>query len=176
MRFNKSMVAGVCFLSFGSVSGANMPNELMPISMLTAPAAEPFDVTLGWSWEQEPADAGTNGGKAVAFNVHWGPASRFYTNSSLVSNTQAVVTLYSGAEYHLAVTAISDLGLESDYSQELVIRDEPPFTNWITTITCTLQVTNSALPAKFYLLFESDDLRTWKPALDAAATCTKTNW
>ena len=69
-------------------------------------------VTLAWNANSETNLAG--------YKLHYGTASRAYTNVSNLGNVlSASVTLLEGSTYYFAVTAVNTLGVESDYSQEV---------------------------------------------------------
>ena len=77
-----------------------------------------LSITLGWNANTETNLAG--------YKLHYGPASRTYTNSIAVGNvtTYTVTNLANGVPFYFAVTAVNTLELESDYSNE--VAHEPP--------------------------------------------------
>lgn len=71
-------------------------------------------VTLAWNANSETNLAG--------YRLYWGPSTRNYTNRNVVlaPTTQNVVSnLAAGSTTFFAVTAYTDDGLESDYSDEV---------------------------------------------------------
>jgi hypothetical protein len=84
------------------------------VAALTASAQAQSSVTLAWN-----PDAGTN---IAAYKIYYGVASRTYTNTNNVGNvTNATISsLIGGTVYYFAATAVDTLGLESDYSAEVV--------------------------------------------------------
>ncbi len=69
------------------------------------------NVTLAWDANSETNLAG--------YRLHYGVASRTYTNVSNLGNVLTTsVTLLEGNTYFFAVTAVNTLGVESDYSAE----------------------------------------------------------
>jgi len=74
-------------------------------------AAVADDVRLEWDPNPEPG---------MRYVLHWGPASRNYTNSVTVSNTTATISnIVIGARYFVALTAIDTNGLQSAFSDEV---------------------------------------------------------
>jgi len=71
-------------------------------------------LTLAWNPSSDSAVAG--------YHLHWGGASRTYTNSVDVGNvtSNAVSGLTAGATNFFAVTAYDTNGLESDFSNEIM--------------------------------------------------------
>ena len=113
-------------------------------------------VTFGWSPNSEPNVAG--------YRIHYGVASRVYTQVLDVDNvTQATVSnLVAGTTYYFALTAYNVLGLQSDYTPELV---------YTVPLTARLRI-QMALPkqtvltvsgpaGRSYTVQASPDLRTW---------------
>src|SRR5690348_7433045 len=71
----------------------------------------------------------------VGYEIYYGPASRTYTNHITLTGsvTNATITgLVEGATYYFAATALSQAGLESDFSGEVVYQ--------VPTTTATLLV------------------------------------
>jgi hypothetical protein len=72
-------------------------------------------VTVGWDANQEA--------NVTGYNVYYGVLSRTYTNIAFVSgiaNTTCTISnLLGNVMYYLAVTATNNIGLESDYSNEV---------------------------------------------------------
>ena len=77
--------------------------------------AQKASVTLTWDPNTE-ADLG-------GYRIYWGASSRAYTNllDSGRLTTNKVANLLDGRTYYFAVTAYNTNGLESDYSNEVVI-------------------------------------------------------
>ncbi len=80
--------------------------------LLTSPSLAASSVTLAWN-----PSSGTN---IAGYRIHYGGASRTYTNMvSVGSATSATVSnLSSGGTYYFAATAYDTSGIESDYSNE----------------------------------------------------------
>lgn len=83
---------------------------------LTVPglsSALALSVTLGWDLSPDPTAAG--------YNVYYGVASRVYTNTVTVGNTNYVTisNLVGGTTYYFAATTYNVAGLESDFSTEV---------------------------------------------------------
>ena len=73
-------------------------------------------VTLCWDSSTDP--------DVTAYNVYWGGAPGTYTNhvsvTSAFTNAATITELTEGATYYFAATAKDILGLESDFSNEVV--------------------------------------------------------
>ena len=80
---------------------------------LSASNAPPQSVTL--AWDPSPAT------EAVNYNVYYGTASRAYTHvvAAGTNTTVTISNLLASITYYFAVTAVSNSGLESDYSMEV---------------------------------------------------------
>jgi hypothetical protein len=93
---------------------------LCVLSGLTAGAES--TVTLAWD-----RVADTN---VVGYRVHYGVASRTYTNAIQVGNltTNRVTGLVENVRYYLAVTACDAQGVESDFSNEVTFTPGPGVT------------------------------------------------
>lgn len=57
----------------------------------------------------------------VGYTIYYGTASRTYTNTVTLGNVTngAVTGLQPGITYYFAVTALNDIGLESEFSNEV---------------------------------------------------------
>jgi hypothetical protein len=94
--------------------------------------------TVTLAWDPSP---GTN---IAGYNIYYGGATRDYTNTITVLNTNEVqvTNLVSGTTYFFAATAFDFQGLESDYSDEvstaLGISNQPPAISAISNMIVTL--------------------------------------
>lgn len=80
--------------------------------------------TIAWQPPTQNTD-GTAVGALASYKIHYGPASRGYTNVVMVSNpglTRYVVENLVPGTYYIAMTAVTADGLESDHSDETVAR------------------------------------------------------
>ncbi len=123
---------------FATTAGRGKPAAL--ISLLAALAVPgpsrtlaEESVTLGWT---PPPDTNVTG-----YYVHYGLASRTYTNA-VAAGTETNVTVFGLAEgttYYFAATCYNDLGLESDYSNEVSYTvpgaNQPPTLNALSGLT-----------------------------------------
>jgi hypothetical protein len=77
------------------------------------PATAARNVTLAWDASPSPG--------VVAYRVYHGVASRSYTNQVTAGNTTSgtLSNLVEGTTYFFAATAVNDLGVESEFSEEL---------------------------------------------------------
>lgn len=95
---------------------------LMLSALCALGATNTCSVTL--AWDQSP-DSSVTG-----YNIYWGVASRSYTNHNSVggiTNTLTTITnLLKTVPYYFAATCTNSLGLESDYSVEVVWAYSPP--------------------------------------------------
>lgn len=132
----------------GQVSGTPAPAEVGTSGPITITVSDgrlstslaPFTITVSSSggivgegarsatiaWQ--PPTQNTEGGAVGAlasYKIHYGPASRGYTNVVTVNNpglTRYVVENLVPGTYYIAMTAVAADGLESDYSAETVAR------------------------------------------------------
>jgi hypothetical protein len=99
---------------------------VLPPAPALALSTNAVSLTLGWNASSSPG--------IVGYNVYYSSASRDYTNEASPGDglTWTVPGLIIGDTYYFAVTAEDALGLESDYSDELVYTAVlllPPATN-----------------------------------------------
>jgi hypothetical protein len=89
--------------------------------VLALAAVATFLSASAWGQSVSLAWAGSTGSDVVGYILHYGGATRAYTNMVVVGRvTQATVSgLLPGAEYFFAVTAVNRGGLESDFSNEI---------------------------------------------------------
>jgi hypothetical protein len=78
---------------------------------LAAVTATAADVTIEWDANPEPDVAG--------YELHWGPASRQYTNHITTTNTHTAITNLPPGSYYVAALAFTTNKLRSDFSEEL---------------------------------------------------------
>ena len=95
------------------LGAARALGAVLLLAAFGASAQTQSSVTLAW-------EASTAGGIS-GYRLHWGGASRTYTNVINAGNTTTgtVSGLAVGATYFFAVTAYATNGLESDYSTEV---------------------------------------------------------
>ena len=100
-------------------------------------------VNLAWNPSTSP--------NVTSYTIHYGAASRAYTNSVAVGNTTnaTVSGLAEGVTYYFAATCVDDAGLESDYSNEAsnappVLAEQPPT---ISAISDQITLQDTATPA-----------------------------
>lgn len=76
-------------------------------------SAYSMSVTLAWD-----ASSSSN---VISYGIYYGCVSRTYTNRTEVGNVTnyTITNLSSTATYYFSATAINDIGLESDYSNEV---------------------------------------------------------
>ena len=92
---------------------------LLIASLFIAVSAYSLDITLTWDANSEP--------DLSHYIVYWGITRGDYTSNS---GNIGLVTEYSveipddGLIYYFAVTAVDDAGLESDFSNEVVYKEE----------------------------------------------------
>ncbi len=94
---------------------------LPAFSITVAAPAQSNNVTLSWDAPTENAD-GTALVDLKGYRVHYGPASRSYSNTIEVSNpglTMYVVQNLSAGKYYFALTAYNGAGQESSFSPEV---------------------------------------------------------
>jgi hypothetical protein len=134
-------------------------------------------VSFRWSANTEP--------DVVGYRVHYGVASRTYTQILDVGNstTATITNLLPGTTYYFALTAYNTLGLQSVYTGELVysvpmvlaplqIRIVPPRQTVLTV---------RGTAGRTYDIQASADLRTWTTigsviiGSNGSATFTETN-
>ncbi|MFN0063159.1 MAG: Ig-like domain-containing protein [Myxococcaceae bacterium] len=94
---------------------ANNVNTSASVSLVVNISAQTASVPLEWDPNTEPDIA--------SYAVHWGTASRAYSNSTRIGNitTHTVTDLLGGRRYYFAVTARNTSGLDSDYSNEVFV-------------------------------------------------------
>jgi fibronectin type 3 domain-containing protein len=115
----------------------------------------PTSVTLSWNASPSPDIAG--------YRVHYGPASRSYTNIVEAGNVMSTTVsgLVSGATYYFAVTAYNALGLESVFSNETT------FPSGLATVRIRLTparqavLTVSGVVGRTYQIQATQDLKNW---------------
>ena len=133
---------------------------------------KPVAAALQWT---PSTSAGVTG-----YNIYRGTQSREYTNEVAVGNvTNATMSgLAPGVTFYFAATAADSLGLESDYSNEVVFN--APQTN-VVTVACgawSLSLTNAA-GAQFWrraglAVQASPDLVTWTTVTNLPAPAALT--
>lgn len=149
--------------------------ELPPIPQAIVLPPPRVNVTLSWNWWQNEYPSPPR-----EFLVHYGPSNRFYTNfvSAGLSNQVTVSNLNADTKTYFAVVVITQNGLESGYSGEVIYIPEPLYiaTNWVLTLTWTVAVTNNlSTPMKLFGLMSSEDGKRWQFA-PAIQSVTRSNW
>lgn len=76
----------------------------------------PVTVNLIWNPDEN---------EVAGYNLYYGPESRTYLNSVGTSDTNAVLNLRPLQVYFFAVTAVSQDGTESDFSEEIIYQPAP---------------------------------------------------
>jgi hypothetical protein len=90
-----------------------VPGELSRYFRVVATGGYFSDVVLTWDINPDPSVA--------YYTVYWGTASKTYTFSEQVLTPPVTITgLIQGVTYYFAVTDSTAVGLESNYSTELV--------------------------------------------------------
>ena len=97
------------------------PAKRPAVPIVTPKAVHPFVVpvqppaaSVTLAWDKSP-DASVTG-----YNLYWGTGSRLYTNSVFTAaTTQSVNSLVYSTKYFFAVTATNNVGLESNFSDEV---------------------------------------------------------
>lgn len=90
-------------------------------------------VTLAWDASNDPNVAG--------YNLYYGAVSRTYTNTIPVGgrNSATISNLAAGRTYYFAATAVTSVGLESDYSDEasytVPTPNQPPTLNPLSNVS-----------------------------------------
>jgi len=130
------------------------------VLLLTGASAIAANVTL--TWDPSPS---TN---VVEYRLYYGTASRAYTEILNVgpATTATVTNLVGGTTYYFAVTTVDDLGLESDFSDEVsytppVVAVSVPAQLAISETTGQIHVTAMAVPGSSHTIEGSDDMTTW---------------
>lgn len=100
------------------------------------PAIAAKNVTLAWDPSPSPS--------VVGYRIYHGVASRSYTNQISTGSTTSgtLSNLIEGATYYFAATAVNDLGVESEFSDELSYTvpavqnpNQPPTLNPLSDLT-----------------------------------------
>ena len=106
---------------------------LIPAALIT-PVQGAQSVALAWKPSSESG--------IVNFTIYYGVACRDYTTSvSVGTATNATIAgLYEGTSYYFAVTASNNLGLESDFSNEISYTVPEPIPKLQIRVTPTRQV------------------------------------
>lgn len=125
-------------------------------------------MTLAWDASTDPT--------VIAYNVYMGVLSRTYTNATYTTNTFITISnLQENITYFFSVTSIDLIGLESDYSAEIMY--SVPSTT-ITNFNISLMVfpdgsvslSSTVTPFTTIRIEYSDDgFKTWH-RLDTVAT------
>lgn len=158
---NKIVLCLVALACLGAAKLRSPKDETVTKGLAPAPLSPPLpalvtrgpspgpSVVLAWN-----ASIDTN---VVSYNVYYGVASRTYTNLVSVGNvlTCTIGHLLPGRIYYFAATALSGLGLESDYSNEISyhVPGVIPPTNYIVSVTVQ----------------QSQDMTNWTTATNLAA-------
>jgi hypothetical protein len=92
----------------------------LPAFTITVVAVGTGTATLTWTPPTQNED-GSPLMDLTSYRIHWGTASRNYTNSATISSgltTYVVTNLLSGTTYYFATTAGNSQGVYSAYSNE----------------------------------------------------------
>ena len=119
----------------------------------TAPA--PYTAVLAWDRSPNNSVAG--------YRVHYGTASRNYTNSVVAGNVMnaTVAGLSEGINYYFAVTAYDTSGAQSDFSNEVRIVPGQPRVRLALSPVKQAVLTISGLIGRTYEILASTNLTTW---------------
>lgn len=130
---------------------------------LWLPTLPVYGVELQWN-----ANTETN---LTGYKLYWGALPGIYTNLMTFGRvTNASMALTNSAIYHFALSAVNDLGQESDVSAEVVwtnavpITNTPPFTvglRWLTNVNPIVHWDYNADACD--VLEWTPDLVTWTP-------------
>jgi hypothetical protein len=127
--------------------------------MIALGAAAQAQQSLSLAWDASPDPL------VVGYRVYIGIASRTYTNSVDAGQATQVTLpgLVCGVTYYFAVTAYDSLGIESDYSGELVWTvPQPSATLEITRLaTRQTRLTGTAPAGYQYEVLGTQDLAAW---------------
>ncbi len=108
----------------GAKRGLKLERLFWMLAIIPFSSAMAGQITLAWDPSPE-----TN---VVAYRIYYGVAARTYTNTIQVGKvtTATVSNLVAGVPYFFAATAVDDVGLESDYSDEvsgtIPLPNQPP--------------------------------------------------
>ena len=108
----------------GAKRGLKLGRLFWMLAIIPFSSAMAGQITLAWDPSPE-----TN---VVAYRIYYGVAARTYTNTIQVGKvtTATVSNLVAGVPYFFAATAVDDVGLESDYSDEvsgtIPLPNQPP--------------------------------------------------
>jgi hypothetical protein len=136
---------------------------------ISSPAATPHTVTLAWNANAPNTIAG--------YHLYYGGTTKSYTNvvDSGGSTTVAITNLSGGSTYYFAVTAYDDIGLESDFSNEISYTVPAGATLRISFSPSTgVRLTGSAPAGYQYQVQRSDDMRSWASVGNVTATSAGT--
>jgi hypothetical protein len=126
------------------------------------PVLKGADLGLAWERNTEPDVAG--------YWVYYGMSSGEYTAQMWAGNRTSVTVsnLQEGVTYYFAVTATTDAGVESGFSQELVLQayfEEVKLSMQLveTADQKTTQINIPTRSGRIYVVESSEDLISWLP-------------
>jgi len=105
---------------------------ILPCLLVLTLHPSAFSGTWCFTWDPPVC---TN--QIVAYKLYSGPCPRGYTNSITVLTNRAAIPVYPGAPVYFAVTAIDTAGLESDFSNELLLWNDIGKSNLVVTVSTT---------------------------------------
>ena len=136
-----------------------------PMPPIVKPVTRTVDIGLEWKHSPD-----TN---VVGYRIYYGAFSGNYTNSIQVEKTNRATVKCERkiGDIYFAATAFNDLGVESDFSNEVKYSFVVPTnTNRVIIVRAVLQVTNPAENIRFYGLFSGTnivEMRNWTTEKDA---------
>ena len=157
-----------------------LTNEMWFLAILVgfaAPGERAWgDQSVSLTWDASPTI------DVVGYVVHYGGASRAYTNSLDVGDTTMATVggLRDGAAYFFAVTAYDSIGLGSEPSNEIRYQVPIPAPNPYAGVQLTMgsqagaaaQISFQASPNENYELQATEDFRSWSTIWNSAPVPT----
>jgi hypothetical protein len=145
-------------------SGAISTSTPVNVTVNAAPPVGTSSVELAWDPSTSP--------DVVDYRVYVGSAPGAYFRSSRVGNVtrHTVTDLLPGTTYYFAVTAISRVELESEFSNTVsgqIDLPAPALSGGI--VSGSFQLSSQGTPSKTYIVDQSEDLRQWTTAATVSA-------
>ena len=118
-------------------------------------AVQAVDVTLSWDANKET--------DIVGYRVYRGGGNRKYSTNSLVGKVTSypVRNFAAGGVFYFSVTALNSAGLESDFSNEVILTTSETRLSASVLPSKRFQIVAQGVPGKTYSVQASSDLRTW---------------